>query len=299
MSDKQSKALCSLLTIIVVLLFVIVLYRVFQSLEQIEENMQNSVKNVNNTENILNSTLHKFLYDKTVSDTTEKDRKEYKELCEKNKQKYGLGKNTVCEPFVLEEEEKFHGNMIKTLEPFTEDNETDKLQTKIDKIQELLDEIQNKTSMSLKSKGDVFKATVSFKNGVNEKDVSLLLQEYSIEGNPINLFVIPETIGDKYSLMCIETVKTYKKVDIQLSKCKFFDSFDEMKPFLFKLEEVKNNDNKVIGHKIHPFIDNNNQYVLVVEQDNKDDHTVKLVKKNALSDSNNTTIQSDFQLTKV
>lgn len=316
MNDKQSKALCSLLTIILVLLFVMVLYRVFQSLEQIEENMQDSIKNVEQTESGLNTTLNNFLHDKTVSEITEKERAEYKQLCEKNKQKYGLGKNTVCDTFVLEEEEHFHGNMIKKLEPFTSDNTQEQLQTKIDAIQKLLHEITNKTSMSLKSAGDTFKATVSFDAGINVKNVNILLQEYSIEGNSTELFVIPETVGDKYSTMCVETVKTIKSAtdlntqtedfNIKLSPCKFFDSLDNTKPFLFKLEEIKgdsdNNGNVITGHKIRPFVASNKNYSLGVKliinsADNSSSHILELLSEDPASNSIDS--KNVFQLTKV
>lgn len=303
MNDKQSKALCSLLTIILVLLFVMVLYRVFQSLERIEENMQNSVKNVEQTESGLNATLNNFLHDKTVSEITEKERAEYKKLCEENEKKYKLGNKCDIEPFALKEQEDFHGNMIKKLEPFTSTDPEEQLQTKIDAVQKLLNEIHEKSSMSSHSAGVAYKATVSFGTGNNVKKVDILLQEYSIEGNPTKLFVIPETVGNKYSLMCVETVKetdtstkpSTTNLEIKLSKCKIFDSLDNTKPFLFKLEEVKDNDNKVIGHKIHPFIDNEKKYSLgVTLSDNA--HTLELLSEDPASNSNSKNV---FQITKV
>jgi len=303
MNDKQSKALCSLLTIILVLLFVMVLYRVFQSLERIEENMQASVINVQPTESGLNATLNNFLYDETVSQRTKNDRAEYKKRCEENEKKYKLGNKCDIEPFALKEQEDFHGNMINKLEPFTSTDPKEQLQTKIDAIQKLLYEIENKTYMSSQSVGVAYKATVSFETGNNVKKVDILLQEYSIEGNPTKLFVIPETVGNKYSLMCVETVKetdtstnsSTTNLEIKLSKCKFFDSLDNTKPFLFKLEEVKNNDDNVISRKIRPFIDNEEKYSLGVTLSDSA-HTLELLSEDPASNSNSKNV---FQITKV
>ena len=283
MNDSQGKALCSLLTILVVLLFVMVLYRVYQSLEQFEESMQNNINQVEETSEILNNRIGDFLASTSSNAMAEKNKVELEQIREKiNKTNY-LAQSQIREDFVMEEEERFHGNMIKKLEPFTDVN-NEELQTKIDRIQQLLTEIKNKSNLSLKSSGDVFKATVSVGPYLNKKTVNLLLQEYSIENNPTGLYIIPETIDNKYSLMCIKTLKNNENntVSLELDKCELFEGLETMKPFLFKLKYT--NDDKSVA-TIIPYMDENNEYKLNVtmKDDVSDDHTLELLKEDSAS----------------
>ena len=282
MNDSQGKALCSLLTILVVMLFVMVLYRVYQSLEQFEESMQNSINQVEETSEILNNRIGNFLASTSSNAMAEKNKLELEQIREKiNKTNYL--QPPIREDFVMEEEERFHGNMIKKLEPFTDVN-NEELQTKIDRIQELLTEIKNKSNLSLKSTGDVFKATTSVGSDLDKKTVNLLLQEYSIENNPTGLYIIPETIDNKYSLMCIKTLKNNKNntFSLELDKCELFEGLETMKPFLFKLKYT--NDDKSAA-TIIPYMDEKNEYKLnVTMKDNvSDDHTLELLKEDSAS----------------
>lgn len=283
MNDSQGKALCSLLTILVVLLFVMVLYRVYQSLEQFEESMQNNINQVEETSEILNNRIGDFLASTSSNAMAEKNKVELEQIREKiNKTNY-LAQSQIREDFVMEEEERFHGKMIKKLEPFTDVN-NEELQTKIERIQQLLTEIKNKSNLSLKSSGDVFKATTSVGPYLNKKTVNLLLQEYSIENNPTGLYIIPETIDNKYSLMCIKTLKNNENntFSLELDKCELFEGLETMKPFLFKLKYT--NDDKSVA-TIIPYMDENNEYKLNVtmKDDVSDDHTLELLKEDSAS----------------
>ena len=282
MNDSQGKALCSLLTILVVLLFVMVLYRVYQSLEQFEESMQNNINQVEETSEILNNRIGDFLASTSSNAMAEKNKLEFKQTREKISKTNYL-QPLIREDFVMEEEERFHGNMIKKLEPFTDVN-NEELQTKIDRIQELLTEIKNKSNLSLKSAGDVFKATTSVGPDIDRKIVNLLLQEYSIENNPTGLYIIPETIDNKYSLMCIKTLKNNENntFSLELDKCELFEELETMKPFLFKLKYTT--DDKSVA-TIIPYMDEKNEYKLnVTMKDNvSNDHTLELLKEDSAS----------------
>lgn len=197
----------------------------------------------------------------------------------------------------MEEEERFHGNMIQKLEPFTDVSE-EELKTKIDRIQELLREIRSKSKLSLKSVGDVFKATTSVGSDFKEKEVNLLLQEYSIENNPTGLYIIPETINNKYSLMCIKTLKNNKDntLSLELANCKFFDELEVMKPFLFKLHHpVPTNKNLV---NIIPYIDDKDEYMLTAAHLSDDKYSTEhiiTISKNTTDDN----LGSQFTISKV
>lgn len=284
MNDSQGKALCSLLTIIIVLLFIMVLYRVYQSLEQFEENMQNTINQVEETSETLNNSISDFLTSSSSNAIAEKNNSELKKIREKINNKNYLSQPNIREEFVIEEEERFHGNMIKTLEPFTEDN-TEDITTRIERIKELLNEVQNKSNLSLKSVGDIFKATVLVGPQYQQKEVNLLLQEYSIENNPTNLFVIPETVDNKYSLMCIKTVKNNEgnTLSLELSKCKFFDGLETMKPFLFKLSYPDNNDKTKVN--IVPYMDETSKYMIRSKLTTDNNHTIEIINDDATEQS--------------
>ena len=282
MNDSQGKALCSLLTILVVLLFVMVLYRVYQSLEKFEESMQNNINQVEETSEILNNRIGNFLASTSSNAMAVKNKSELKQTREEIKNKNYLAGSKIREDFVMEEEERFHGNMIQKLEPFTDINKED-LQTKLEKIKQLLRDIKTKSNLSLKSSGDVLKASILLGPELNKKTVNLLLQEYSIENNPTDLYIIPETIDNKYSLMCIKTLKNNENTtfSLELDKCELFEGLETMKPFLFKLKYT--NDDKSTA-TIIPYMDENNEYKLNVKTTNDSgDHTLDLLKDDSNS----------------
>lgn len=292
MNDSQGKALCSLLTILVVLLFVMVLYRVYQSLEQFEESMQNNIKQVEETSEILNNRIGNFLVSNSSNAMAKKNKVELEQIREKiNKTNY-LPLSSIREDFVIEEEERFHGNMIKKLEPFTYVN-NEELQTKIDRLQQLLTEIEDKSNLSLKSSGDVFKATISVGSDLNKKTVNLLLQEYSIENNPTGLYIIPETVDNKYSLLCIKTLKNNKDntFSLELDNCKLFDGLETMKPFLFKLKYT--NDDKSVANII-PYMDETSKYMIRSKLTTDNNHTIEIINDDTIEQSD-----SLFTITKV
>jgi len=272
MNEIQGKALCSLLTILVVLLFVFVFYRVYQTLEIVEEHMVNERNMVKATEaHIINSIRN------TLTPENEKKLNELRQKLEESQRINSfVNMNNEKETMALQEEEMFHNNMIQRLEPFVNDEEIN-IQTRIDRMQELIREIQDKSLMSEKSGGDIYMATVTLGNTDVSKRVKLLLQEYTIHGNSTDLYVIPETRVDKYTLMCVKTIdEDDGNKNIKLEPCSFTKEVDDMTPFLYKLTEVKDNTtNQVIGHKIEPYLNDNVKYRLIVEKSD-DDHTIKL-----------------------
>lgn len=294
MNEIQGKALCSLLTIIVVLLFVFVFYRVYQTLAKVEEHMTNERDMVKATEShIINSIRN------TLTPENETKLNELKQQLEESQSVSPfLNMHNEKETMALQEEEQFHNNMIQKLEPFV-NNEKSNLQTKIDRMQELIREIQDKSVMSQKGGGDVYTATVTLGNDSNSKKVDLLLQEYTIHGNSTDLYVIPETRVDKYTLMCVKTVsetvsENDNQYNIKLEPCSFNKNIEEMKPFLYKLVEKDNTSNQVIGHKIVPYMTNDDTHRLVAEKSG-DDHTIKLIN----SDLSVGTQFDTFTLTKI
>lgn len=272
MNEIQGKALCSLLTILVVLLFVFVIYRVYQTLSKVEEHMTNERDMVKATESHIIDSIRNTL--------TPENETKLNELKQKLEESQNIGPfvnmNNEKEMMAIQEEEQFHNNMIQKLEPFVNNDESN-LQTKIDRMQELIREIQDKSTMSQKNGGDIYTATVTLGNADNSKKINLLLQEYTIHGNSTDLYVIPETRVDKYTLMCVKTVsENNNKYNIKLEPCSFNKDIEEMKPFLYKLVDVKDNtSNQVTGHKILPYVTSDDKYRLLAEKSG-DDHTIKL-----------------------
>ena len=269
MNEIQGKALCSLLTIIVVLLFVFVFYRVYQTLVKAEEHMTNERDMVKSTESHIISSIRN-----TLTPENETKLNELKQKLEESQMNSIVNMTNEKEKMALQEEEAFHNNMIQKLEPFGNDEETD-LHTKIDRMQELIREVQDKSVMSKKGFGDIYSATVTLGSTDVSKKVNLLLQEYTINGNSTDLYIIPETRVDKYTLMCEKTIDK----NIKLEPCSFNKNIDEMKPFLYKLDEVKDETTdetteEITGHKILLF--NDETYRLVAETSG-DGHTIKLM----------------------
>ena len=281
MNQIQGRSLCSLLTIVVVLLFVMVLYRVYQYLEKFEEEMSGQRNKISETEETIINSIKEVLKPEDVRHIESlKD-----ELETVQSKKVLISSSNAMraekEAFALREEEAFHTGMVHELEGFDNHNMKAKMQTKIDRMQELLKEIESKSSMSLQSPGDVFTATIKLGTTSDAKRVKLLLQEYTIEGNPTGLYIIPETKLNKYTLMCVKTVKDdSNEFSIQLEECNFQKDMD-VKPFLYSLNPVTDADGKEVAKTIQPYLATlaKESVSLVAEKDaSTDGHTIKLVK---------------------
>jgi hypothetical protein len=285
MNETQGRALCSMLTIIVVLLFIIVLYRVYQSLEKFEEQMNHERDLVKETESNIITTIKDVLKPEEQVHI-EKLKQELNDLQQKN---ILVSNSNIIreekEQFALQEEVTFHTNMINELEPFTGNNNSGILKTKINRMQELINNIEKKSTMAKESYGNIYVATVKLGNSDDAKRVKLLLQEYTIEKNPTNLYIIPEVRMDKYTMMCAKVLYKYdnnpdsppKDYYIELKPCILYKKTEDMEPFLYKLN--KNSDNGT--YTIQPYITSNldDNYRLVVEKDTPGDgHYIKLVK---------------------
>lgn len=281
MNQIQGRSLCSLLTIVVVLLFVMVLYRVYQYLEKFEEEMSSQRNKINETEETIINSIKEVLKPEDVRHIESlKD-----ELETVQSKKVLISSSNAMrsekEAFALREEEAFHTDMVHELEGFDNHNMKAKMQTRIDRMQELLKEIESKSSMSLQSPGDVFTATIKLGTTNDAKRVKLLLQEYTIEGNPTGLYIIPETKLNKYTLMCVKTVKDdSNEFSVQLEECNFQKDMD-VKPFLYALNPVTDADGKEVAKTIQPYLAAlaKESVSLVAEKDaSTDGHTIKLVK---------------------